>query len=67
MASKRRQRRKQCEGKRRYGTQTEALTAQCNLNRKRGWSEKLSPYRCRFCHGFHFGHTPGQKRLPHAV
>lgn len=62
MSSKRRLRRKSCAGKRRFESLTEALTAQCNLNRKRDWGDRMRPYRCKFCSGFHFGHC-GPSRI----
>ncbi len=27
---------------------------------ERGYQGHLSPYPCRFCGGYHFGHTPGR-------
>ena len=62
MASKRRIRRKSCEGKRRFTNSTEALNAVHSVirnGRKRGgW---LNVYKCQFCKGYHFGHAPAQR------
>ena len=62
MASKRRLRRKSCIGKVRYATQDDAIAALCAFTRKRGWHGFMTPYRCGFCHGFHFGHPPKRVR-----
>jgi hypothetical protein len=58
MASKRRIRRLQCGGKIRYETQDQAYGGlrKHTLMRKETWP--MSPYRCRFCRGWHIGHTP---------
>lgn len=57
MASKRRQRRKQCDGKRRYKDQGEAMAGLrwvCkNFPNQVG---QLRSYRCKFCNGWHLGH-----------
>lgn len=57
MASKRRIRRKQCTGKKRFATSGEAADVMFSVirnNRKKGgW---LHVYSCRFCGGYHFGH-----------
>ena len=55
MASKRRLRRKACEGKQSYAT-LEAATAV--TQRLRG----LNAYKCKHCSGFHVGHPPGRVR-----
>lgn len=34
------------------------MTALAMLNRSKGYQGRMSAYRCRFCGGFHFGHTP---------
>ena len=65
MASKRGQRRRACTGKRRYDTQDQAFTAMMGLVRKKGNAGVggyMTPYHCRFCHGYHFGHTPARVR-----
>lgn len=60
MSSKRAIRRKACKGKRRFETQDAAIRAAIALRRNRETYGHLSAYRCRWCGGFHFGHTPGQ-------
>jgi hypothetical protein len=55
MSSKRRIRRHQCTGKRRYANLTEAQLY-CNSRWKHG--VKLRPYTCKFCCGIHVGHLP---------
>jgi hypothetical protein len=56
MASKRRIRREACGNKRKYETEREALGAAMSA-KKRGVAEGyLAPYRCGFCHKFHWGH-----------
>ena len=61
MASKRRLRRKQCEGKRRYATQSDA---QAQADRARGvdGGTYIARYLCEFCNGWHIGHRPGATR-----
>ena len=61
MASKRRLRRKQCEGKRRYATQAEAQT-QADRSRGVDGGQCIDPYLCDFCGGWHIGHRPGATR-----
>jgi hypothetical protein len=59
VSSKRAVRRKSCEGKTSFASYGEAAGALRAFLRKAssdGWP--LSPYRCRFCNGFHFGHVP---------
>lgn len=59
MSSKRRLRRKSCEGKIRHvdaGAAQAALTA---LVRNKGWQGPMNPYKCRFCGGWHIGHSRG--------
>jgi hypothetical protein len=62
MASKRRIRRKACEGKVRHATQAAAMTALKKLQRTKGRQGLLVAYRCKFCRGFHFGHAPQRVR-----
>lgn len=62
MASKRALRRKACGRKQRYGSAEEALAALKSLTRAKGWLGYMAPYRCAFCHGFHFGHPPKKVR-----
>lgn len=61
MSSKRRLRRKSCTGKERFVDQLAAQAAIGRLIRARGsGSGYLTPYRCSFCNGFHFGHAPAR-------
>lgn len=59
MASKRRIRRRQCSGKKRFKTSGEAHGTMYSLiqsgNKRGGW---LHVCFCKFCHGYHFGHAP---------
>lgn len=66
MSSKRRIRRKSCTGKHRFADQAAALAAIRALHARKGWQGLLTPYRCKFCNGFHFGHPPAslRKHLP---
>jgi hypothetical protein len=64
MASKRAMRRRICGVKRRFVSQHLAIAAIMRLRHKRNcFLDTLQPYRCRFCHGFHFGHRPGTAKL----
>jgi hypothetical protein len=56
MSSKRRLRRKSCEGKRRYPTIAEAQAYAQYVRRKKG--QIVQAYYCRFCSGIHIGHPP---------
>ena len=57
MASKRRIRRKQCEGKQRHKTQTSAVRHKISLERDEGlFTDKRRTYKCQFCKGWHVGH-----------
>lgn len=56
MASKRRIRRKECEGKERFSTQVDADTQSSFVYRVSG--KRLHSYRCHFCQEFHLGHMP---------
>lgn len=60
MASKRRLRRKQCEGKIRYASTESAVNGIRLLHRKYGHRGQLKAYRCPFCRYWHIGHAPGQ-------
>lgn len=63
MSSKRAIRRRQCGKKQRFATEQAAVQAIRSLIARKGpqggW---LTPYRCAFCGGFHFGHAPAQVR-----
>jgi hypothetical protein len=53
---------KSCESKRRYTTSSEAeSTAQ---HRREESGELLDIYPCRFCDGWHIGHTQPKKKPP---
>jgi hypothetical protein len=62
--SKRRLRRKSCEGKRRYATKQEAESAAWEAAVRLG--EWLHPYACRFCGRFHIGHPTKKARQGYA-
>lgn len=61
MASKRAQRRRACVGKRRYDSEA-AARGGIRRMRRHGVTDWLTPYRCPFCNGFHFGHPPARVR-----
>lgn len=63
MASKRRQRRKACEGKVRYSSSRAAHNEAMRRGRESG--HRLNGYKCAFCNGFHIGHPP--KRVRQAI
>lgn len=62
MSSKRAIRRKACKGKQRFtslGDAWTALRAVLRGDKRRGFDPgAMNAYPCRFCGGFHFGHTP---------
>jgi hypothetical protein len=58
MSSKRRQRRKSCQGKRRHASAADAGDAIDSMVRAgKARVGALSPYACRFCGGWHVGHS----------
>lgn len=57
MSSKRRLRRKACEGKVRYLTHADACTVLSRLNRR-----ELNAYRCPHCGWYHIGHIQAKVR-----
>lgn len=57
MSSKRAIRRRACDGKVRHETSWEARKAIRDLNRKRGYQGPMNAYKCKFCGGFHVGHS----------
>lgn len=59
MASKRRLRRKSCEGKVRYQTPQIAMSVLFRLKRQKKLNGVLNTYKCKFCGKFHLGHAPG--------
>lgn len=48
-----------CVGKRRFSTFEAASAVARRQNRGRG--ERIQPYHCRLCHGFHVGEGLGRK------
>ena len=60
MSSKRRLRRKGCEGKVRHASKSDGDYA-AHLARQK-YRDGLFAYRCRFCRGYHVGHRPGRIR-----
>jgi len=56
VASKRKQRRKACDGKKRYDTHEEALSDAIYLQRRDRYPMRAYP--CQFCGGHHVGHMP---------
>lgn len=60
MASKRRQRRQQCQGKARHRTIGCAHYAAKMMLRDKGVT--VYPYKCSFCPFFHVGHNPALAR-----
>lgn len=61
MSSKRRVRAKSCEGKVRHATMAGACIA------ARKTDEKVRPYKCRHCPGWHVGHEPGKQKRRRTV
>lgn len=57
MSSKRAIRRRSCSRKHRHADQASAWAALRALQRAKGDQGRLQPYSCRFCGGWHFGHT----------
>lgn len=62
MASKRRLRRKACEGKRRYQSVADAQPHITNLYRRRKAYGTLQAYKCQFCGGYHVGRPPHRRQ-----
>lgn len=62
MASKRAKRRRSCEGKRRHPDRDAAAAHAGRLNRGRDAADRVEPYRCRHCRGWHVGHRPDARR-----
>lgn len=61
MSSKRRIRRSACTGKLRFTSQGDAQAAMNALHHRKGYQGYMTPYRCPFCGGYHFGHPPKGK------
>lgn len=57
MSSKRRIRKKSCEGKQRFDTANDAQTSAFHL---RVNGHIFNYYKCKFCKKYHFGHRPKQ-------
>lgn len=55
MTSRRKQRRRSCEGKRRHADKQAAMF-HLVLLRQSGSPGRLNVYLCRFCKGWHVGH-----------
>lgn len=64
MASKRRVRRKACEGKIRYNSQEEGEKARNHIFHKKPEIHRtfLNVYRCKFCGYFHIGHLDANQQ-----
>jgi hypothetical protein len=62
MASKRRLRRKSCGSKRRFNTYQEAASAMVRMKIRTKTRDDLHTYACKFCGGYHFGHTTQRVR-----
>lgn len=58
MSSKRRLRRKECDGKTRYESYDKARDALYAMKRDKDDHSRMSVYKCSFCHKYHYGHTP---------
>ncbi|MFP2504460.1 hypothetical protein [Buttiauxella gaviniae] len=63
MASKRRLRRKQCDGKMQHPSLEGAFIAIKMLHRRYGHQGQMRAYLCQFCHKFHKGHAPGRNGI----
>lgn len=57
MSSKRRIRRKACDGKQKFSSRKTALDTALHVKRRTGDQGYVQAYRCRFCSQFHWGHT----------
>jgi hypothetical protein len=60
VSSKRAIRRKACKGKQRFESLGDAWTALRSLIRRQAPTRPMNAYPCKFCGGFHFGHTPAE-------
>lgn len=63
MASKRRQRRKQCTGKNRHPTADGAQIELYLIRKRYGHQGQMGIYRCPFCGKYHVGHIPGRNGI----
>lgn len=57
MASKRRIRRNACTGKRRFNDKRAALATALTVKRIQNQTRFVSAYKCKFCNGWHWGHS----------
>lgn len=64
MSSKRAIRRRSCLGKLRFTSQADAQASMNGLHKRKGYQGYMTPYRCNFCGGYHFGHPPKGKGRP---
>ena len=64
MTSKRRIRRKECERKRRFDSESAAKVEASRLWRK---GIQVRAYKCGFCKGWHTGHLSREQKLGYAV
>lgn len=62
MASKRRKRRKSCEGKVRHSERRDATRQMTKTRSKADKPMSLHVYKCGFCGGHHVGHWSGSGR-----
>lgn len=60
-AIRRRERRKQCQGKARHAIAKFARREARRLQQEKG--ETVVPYYCRFCGGWHVGHARGSSQF----
>lgn len=60
MSSKRAVRRKACKGKFRHADAGAARSELSRLIRSKGYNGAMNAYACRWCGGWHIGHTPGK-------
>lgn len=57
MASKRRLRRKACDGKTKHISSRDAMDAIHSLKRSGKYNTRMNVYKCKFCKKYHIGHT----------
>jgi hypothetical protein len=51
-----------CSGKQRFADENAAKQAIWHVRQKNQDAGWLTPYRCKFCNGYHFGHPPRRIR-----
>ncbi len=59
MSSKRRIRRKSCDGKVQYSSSAEGQVAIWSIKKNTGDQSLINVYKCQFCKKYHVGHAPG--------